>query len=58
MVEQASGTIKIRSKRKIEETKDENNYATSYIILSEKEIEIYLMEEKKNEKNEKNEKSE
>ena len=55
MVEQASGTITIRSKRKIQETKDENNYATSYIILSEKEIEIYLMEEKNNEKNEKSE---
>ena len=53
IVTRASANISLETREFERNTEEKNNIPTNYIILSEKEIEIYLMEEKENEKNEK-----
>lgn len=54
-VTRASANILLKTREIERKTEEKNNVSTNYIILSEKEIEIYLLEEEKYEKNEKSE---
>lgn len=54
-VTRASANISLETRNVERKTEGKNNVSTNYIILSEKEIEIYLLEEKEYEKNKKSE---
>lgn len=54
-VTRASANISLETRGVERNTEEKNNVPTNYIILSEKEIEIYLMEEKEYDKNKKSE---